>query len=832
MQRKSIPKSWGRPPTPPHTDNQSSFASNGSNSKRESYLGPDSDNIYTHVRSRNLSRANSVYSISRVSFTNQITQLTSIQLPEASSLSGSISAIPTAPKAAQALSNAADQIQAWINKASEVLDGLDARDDVEWAAEAGREGVGEVDGAINKFDSLIKVYVTAVEKLQMREDADTLGEEELQKTLTELEKIINEWQKIKDNLNWVKKQVELAMEWQDLRNTTFEDITSECEKLSRQIFEMEEQRHKVDSELHTGPAVGIDLAELEALMENRAGSPNAQKRASHRYSFPLSSMPTLSTSPSQSPTSLLQHEDTNLLGIFARMQPLRSSLDFIPVRLSKFQTNASHIFPTACQELEEQRQTLEDQWSKLQADAESLKRELGEDRWLLIFRNSGKQALGMLDSVARSITKLDEALDSNTQLRHAPATLKKIENYEAKKQHYCPAIERVIAIVDRGVKDRLTVNGEIIRLQNDVQSKWQTTLADVKNMDSTLEFYDAGKTQQLRESVSSMISNDNSFLSSHIDSTDSSPPSSVGIPSRGISRARPEESITQDTPGNGDTRPRQMSTSTVGSTAKSTTPASKRYSSLPVPVTPASVRHPTQPKTPVSRSSAHEEARPRSSLSPVTPRSSTQSPSAARPLSRLSTHSPASSSPASNKPRWNVSTSLNKSCIGHNFRPLAATEPSPYRKVVTPIKYTPPGASRRQSSLNPLTPDSALHSRRTSTNYTPPSARASASPSPALYPRTASRARRPSSLSLSHSVVSEAGATDGSTIADEESPTNTITQRPESVMTDRSSKLPQPPIAKTKITSAGTKVPGKKTNSPVWPTLKGRKSVIGANGGA
>lgn len=795
------------------------------------------------MRSRNLSRANSVYSISRVSFTNQITQLTSIQLPEASSLSTSISAIPTAPKAAQALSNAADQIQAWINKASEVLDGLDARDDVEWAAEAGREGVGEVDGAINKFDSLIKVYVTAVENLQMREDADMLASEDLQKTLVELEKIIKEWQSIKTTLTSVKKQVELAMEWQEIRRATFEDIMSDCERLSRQIFEMEEQRHKVDSEMHTEPANGVDLAELEALLENRIGSPTTQQRASHRYSFPPNAFPFPPTSPLKSPNPLQLQEDNNLLGIFAQMQPLRSSLDFVPVTISKFQSKAELIFPTACRELEDQRQQLEEQWQKLQADAESLKRELGEDRWLLIFRNSGKQALGMIDSVERSITKLDEALDSNTQLRHAPATIKKIENYEARKQHYCPAIERVIAIVDRGVKDRLTVNGEIIRLQNDIQSKWQTTLADVKNMDSTLEFYDANKTYELRDSVSSMISNDRSFLSSHVDSIGSSPPSSVGVPSRGVSRSRPEDSVTLGT-STGSTRPRQTSTSTAASTTKSVTPASKRYSSLPVPVTPVSARQPLQPKTPVSRSSAHESARSHSSLSTHSQRSSPQSPSVVRPPSRLSGRGPASSSPSStlssNKPKWNVSTSLNKTSIGHNFRPLAATEPSPYRKVVTPIKYTPPSAGRRQSTLTPSTPGSKPHSRKTSANYASPGS-ARGSPSPGLYPRTASRARRPSSLSLSQSVISEAPATPASTAVDVESPTSTITQasmRPESAMTDRStnrmSTLPQPaglvPAAKPRMTSAGSAAAGvgnaRSLNVPTRPGLRKKNSNI------
>ena len=844
-------KLWGRPPTPPLKDDHSDTAS--THTKRESSAGTDPDELYGPIRSRNLSRANSVYSISRVSFTNQITQLTSIQLPDAKSLSGSISAIPTAPKAARALSEAAGQIQAWVHKASEVLDGLDARDDVDWAAQAGRDGLGEVDGAIARFDSLVNVYVTAVEQLEMREDAGDVPGDDLQQAVRELEKIISEWQKIKNSLNRVRWQVELSLEWEELRNTIFEEIAQECDKLSSQVFEMEEQRHMVDPEIPTEPAIGLDLTELESMLEGKIGSPTTQKSNSHRDSFPQQGYQFPPPSPLQSPYQLRDSADTNLLGLFARMQPLRATLDFLPMRIQTFQNKASREFPTACGELEDRRSQLEEQWRKLEADAESLRKELGEDQWLLVFRNAGKQALRMIDSVERSITKLDEALDSNTQLRHAPATMKKVENYEAKKLHYCPAIERVIAIVDRGVKDRLTVNGEILRLQNDVQNKWQATLADVKNMDSTLEFYDAAKTQELRDSVSSVMSTDRSFLSSHVGSAGSSPASSIGPSSRALSRTRPPE-VASHTQAPIVMRPRKLSTSNTTEAAKPATPASKRISSLPVPVTPASNRSGQQQKTPLTRSSVSTP----NGLSPSSAQSSPYTPSYARPTSRISQNlsSPAiqarpatrlSSAPttsaaaSANKPRWNVSTNMNKTSIGHNFRPMAVTEPSPYRKTVTRVKYTPPGASRQQSSLSPMTPTS-MHSRRTSANYSAASS-VIGSPSPSLHPASISKSRRPSSLVLGQSVLSEAPSAPGSAVVDiaVESPTSTTTQpgtRPASSLATKNAKRSNalsPPSSQPRAqrTSAGTAAPasrGKALSTPSRAGLNRKKSDI-SNGG-
>ena len=245
------------------------------------------------------------------------------------------------------------------------------------------------------------------------------------------------------------------------------------------------------------------------------------------------------------------------------------------MRLSTLQSHAKDAFPSACNELEERRTSLEQQWSRLEADAESLRRELGEDRWILVFRNAGKQALRMIDSVERSINKLDESLDNNTQLKHAPATLKKLESYEAKKLHYCPAIERVLTIVERGVKDRLTVNGEILRLQTDIQQKWRATKADVKNMDSTLEVYDALKTQQLRDSVSSVLSSDKSLFSSTVETPGSSPASSIHTSSRRESQTEP---LTPYASG----KPRR-NTSSSPNRSMNETPVSQRHSSLPIP---------------------------------------------------------------------------------------------------------------------------------------------------------------------------------------------------------------------------------------------------------
>lgn len=782
-----------RPSASPSQDSQTSATP----SKSDTFPGTDTDDFYAHLKSRNQSRTGSIYSISRESFTSHLSQLTSITLPDANSLSESIAAITTATKATRALNDAAEQIQSWIQKASQVLSGLDACDDVEWAADAGREGLSDVDQAISRFEGLIQVYVKAIEGLRLREDAASIAPEDMKHAVTEAERIINDWERIKNSLKDVKRQVSLAIDWEAIYRGIAEEISPEADAVSRHIFEMEERRHRVDvTEAQNEVAAGVEIAELESILGDQSQTPQRTARLSKRYGAPQLGE---ASTPPHSPNPLAIQEDTDLLELFARMQPLRASLDFLPVKLSTFATRASATFPSACQELEDRRQSLEEQWQRLSSDAETLKRELGEDRWLIVFRNCGKKAISMISSVERSITKLDEALDSNTQLRHAPNTIKKVEGYEAKKLHYCPAIERVLSIIERGIKDRLTMNGEIIRLQHDIQQKWRSTLMDIKNMDSNLEYYDAAKTQQLRDSVSSVMSSDRSFVGSHIESLGSSPPSSIGGRSRDTSRNRPETPLVV-----GKSR-----APSVTSEHRPVTPmSSTRHSSLPVPKsTPPPSRVPR--KTPLTRSSAHETNRTVSS-----PTQRLSSP-AAQP--RPNPRTPPSSSPA--RPRWNTSTVTHGS-IGHNFRPLAVTEPSPYRKL-PPQKHTP--TPRKSTPILRSTPGSSstTPNRRTPGLLSPPSSNASTStPSKA----GTNKPRRPSSLLMSSPVSTAISEDDELTTTPFVGSPTEPRSRPGSSLTNLDSKRSSlAPSSHSRITSAGS-VDGTPSRAAVLQQR--RKSVV------
>lgn len=680
LQRSTQDDDFGRPPPPPPKDSPPlpSAALSNTNNNVQSYFNP-----------MGLHRTESIYSFSRASFSNQLSQLTSIALPQPSSLEAGIAGIANAPAAVKALTGAAEQIQYWIKKAYDVLSGLDAEDDVEWAAAAGREGLDGVDKAIGRFESLVNIYVAAIEDVQLRPDIGDAAPDGLKGIVSQMELILRNWAEIKAKLKAVKEQVELAMEWEELWTNVLGDVGQEVDSLSGLIFEMEEKRHmtlageEAGMESAGGGGGGLDISELETIVEESPsiGHISSKKRVG---SGPGSSNAG-GTANVETPIIQTPQDDsnyTNLMGLFARMQPLRASLDFLPMRLSMFQSRADKVFPSACEELEHRRKELEQSYRTLEADAGALKKELEEDRWILVFRNAGQQAQRMFDSVERSIAKLQECLEMGAHLHNVPALTKRMESYEAKKQHYVPAIERVVSIIQKGVNDRLTVNGEILSLLSDMQSRTDALKASIKVMDASMEEINLTRSQQLRDSISSIITMDSPATGSAVDTPGSSPASSVVMhPVGGGGGAK------------GSTTPLGSSSrrgSSVGSsTARNTLSKTRRYSGIPPPPSTLTGRKSSIPKVPAS-------ALP----SPAATRTASSSAISPTPVARKPLRPPAASTPVSNKPRWNASTNTADLDTGHNFKSLAVTTPSSaYRKA-----SAPPRLSRASSTVSALGP--------------------------------------------------------------------------------------------------------------------------------
>ena len=767
------------------------------NDTKAQTLSPvESDSYFGSFRS---SRTASIYSLSRLSLSSQLSQLTSLALPNPASLSTSISSIPTAPIASSVLGNAAEQIKVWLTKAKEVLNGLDAEDDVEWAAAGGRDGLGEVDAAIHKFEGLIGVYVKAIEDLQERGDISSVSLDQQQNVVGQMEDILRNWEIVRWSLKNVKKQVEIAMEWEELWNVVLGDIGLEMENLSRLVFEMEETRHKamLSDPMMDNNGGPLDVQELDTIVEE-----GDKQTLGHRVSLPSASL--VAPNSPMSPGTGIAPDDTRLLALFARMQPLRASLDFLPMTLSNFKSRAEPILPTACQELESRRQTLEKKWKILEIDAEGLRQELGEDRWVVVFRNAGRQALKLCESVERAISKLQESIDVGTQHSNPPLLAKKVEAYEAKKSHYGPAIEKVLSIIEKGVTDRLTVNGEILRLQLDTKARWESIKSEIKDMDLALDDLHMNRHQQLRDSVSSIVSmmdRSGTSAGSVINTPGSSPTSSVVMgPMSGVKR---------------DMSPGMSTSSRRGSTGYNATirPNGRRNFTMPSGVT-----GPTQLplKNPISRSFSSERSSRVNSPSPYAKETFTT------PIPGGRRERPALQS--DNKPRWNSSPKVDYFEFGTKPRPLPFSTPSPGRTVFR----SPHSTGSHYSSALPTPSPLGRSSPAAGSAVAPVHAR----------PRLSSGAQTSFGMRKSSSLSSAAAQSEDWVKLKEKTPPSASTMKRQSIGIDpvpNTPNSPNSPSARTRPQRPSTSIGNSRRISmlpvpkisPYSPSTAGRDNVLG-----
>ncbi|KAH8116438.1 hypothetical protein DFH11DRAFT_1828973 [Phellopilus nigrolimitatus] len=145
-------------------------------------------------------------------------------------------------------------------------------------------------------------------------------------------------------------------------------------------------------------------------------------------------------------------------------------------------------------------------WESVQDESEVLREELKEDKWLTVFRTVSEQADGMMSSLEKAVqrcqlvrllmlelkdfiwrvhrrvpsedaTLLARPSSSSRDGSNAPLTYETYcslqESFEAKKKHYMPATSKVLSIIDKGVQDRVTKNGECLRRHAESTQRWR-----------------------------------------------------------------------------------------------------------------------------------------------------------------------------------------------------------------------------------------------------------------------------------------------------------------------------------------------------------------------
>lgn len=156
---------------------------------------------------------------------------------------------------------------------------------------------------------------------------------------------------------------------------------------------------------------------------------------------------------------------------------------------------------------------------------QQLAEELKEDKWLVVFRTVSTQADDMQQSLEKALSQCElfvedakphldnrnnETSLSDAKRQHLLATCRSLaKSLEAKVKYYSPACVRVLNILGKGIADRSTTNGEVMRRYGEMKTRWKSVQERIdlvaQDLDAVEQALDAQDlTQRSRQSAASL----------------------------------------------------------------------------------------------------------------------------------------------------------------------------------------------------------------------------------------------------------------------------------------------------------------------------------------
>ncbi|TDL23636.1 hypothetical protein BD410DRAFT_768169 [Rickenella mellea] len=456
-------------------------------------------------------------------------------------------------------------------------------------------------------------------------------------------------------------------------------------------------------------------------------------------------------------------------------------------------------------------------WEAVQDETEVLREELKEDKWLTVFRTVSEQADGMMSSLEKAVqrcqdfiwqvhrggeredmSKQSKRMSSTKQLVNYETYCTLLESFEAKKKHYMPATTKVLSIIDKGVQDRVTKNGECLRRHAESTQRWRTLRDRISRTEAEMEvvrniLINKDIEPSEAESVTSRTSKSSS-ATKHRNGSLATPPASEPARSRAPSQSStlsrsmsPFRKLARKFASGSKTPGRATPTAVLSRTT------SREPSTEPAPV----LRHRSS-FFPFRNSATETPAKHKYSQS-LTPDSS--------PSSRRTDDTP-STTVKVKPPRWNSSTKVGSDEANTTVKPAQARRPSAthiysHSEIIPPVPPLPPRSVSRTSyaSSRPWSPVTSSASTQHST-FSPQYP--SRPPSPGFG--TPSRAR-PKTPSRVPKPVYWRGISSGSSDASGEELSSETSTSLMQRFTNADIKV-SPPSPMRAQTPGGTRIPG------------------------
>ncbi|KAH9913926.1 uncharacterized protein B0H18DRAFT_1146992 [Fomitopsis serialis] len=253
--------------------------------------------------------------------------------------------------------------------------------------------------------------------------------------------------------------------------------------------------------------------------------------------------------------------------------------------------------------------TMLSEWDALQKEIQVLREELKEDKWLTVFRTVTDQADGMMSSLEKAVNRcqdfiwkvqgamMDTGPPSVSSLRSEKSPVSYdtfqslLDSFEAKKKHYMPATTKVLSIIDKGVQDRVTKNGECLRRHAESTQRWRNLKERIARTDAEMD------------TVRRILTGEDASAAS----------SEAGSSTSGTtSKSRPKNGFLRTPPVEGPSKERTRSSSTLSRSISPFRKFAKRFTgngsskAPPGPITPTAPSSPQRvPSSEPGRSLRH-----------------------------------------------------------------------------------------------------------------------------------------------------------------------------------------------------------------------------------
>ncbi|GJJ11257.1 hypothetical protein Clacol_005489 [Clathrus columnatus] len=231
----------------------------------------------------------------------------------------------------------------------------------------------------------------------------------------------------------------------------------------------------------------------------------------HQSGVPAHNANSLSlNSSTQSSTESSSIIDQALINLDERLETVSRSIQAIDETLAPILRCAKTPTQNSSENVDESHRVIlrkhagiMQEWESTRSEAEVLREELKEDKWLTVFRSVSEQADGMMKSLEKAVSQCQDFIWQVNKRRttenlqtpdHAPINLETfmtiLNAFESKKKQVSPLLSNdTIADLraDKGVRDRVTKNGECLRLHAEMRQRWHNLRERISRIDTEME---------------------------------------------------------------------------------------------------------------------------------------------------------------------------------------------------------------------------------------------------------------------------------------------------------------------------------------------------------